>query len=109
MKRFSLIVFVLLFVAASLAFAHGNKKHVLGTVQKIGAGSILVKASDGKSVEVKIVPATIFVKGDQPARLEDLAVGDRVVIHASVKGDALEADEVKFGSAHAPAKKTSPP
>lgn len=108
MKRFSVVVFALLFVAASLAFAHGNKKHVLGTVQKIGAGSILVKASDGKSVEVKIVPATIFVKDDHPARLEDLAVGDRVVIHASVKSDALEADEVRFGSARHPAEKTSP-
>jgi hypothetical protein len=94
--------------------AHGDKKHVVGTLEKINSDSVVVKTADGKSVEVKLVAATAYVsrveKIDKPAKVSDLAVGDRVVIHATPKGEALEADEVKFspaGSAHtaAPAAK----
>lgn len=106
MKRFSFLLFAILLVTASAALAHGNKKHVLGTVEKINADSIVVKTSDGKSVDVKLVPATVFLKNSQPSKLQDLAVGDRVVIHATPKGDTLEADEVKFGSPGPSAKKS---
>ena len=93
------------------AFAHGNKIHVMGTV-------------DGKSVEVKLVAATVYVRHvadsskpaspdeDKPAKLSELAVGDMVVIHATPKDNNLEADEVKFsvpgsGKAGASAKPNS--
>jgi sialic acid synthase SpsE len=33
---------------------------------------------------------------DEPANVKNLAVGDLVVIHATPKGSALEADEIKF-------------
>jgi hypothetical protein len=98
------------------ALAHGNKVHVRGTVEKISAESLLVKTLDGKSVEVKLVASTVYVshisdKGskpsdlneDKPAKLSDIAVGDLVVIHATPKDSALEADEIKF-SAPAPSK-----
>jgi hypothetical protein len=91
------------------AFAHGDLKHVSGTVEKITASSIFVKTADGKSVEVKIVLSTVYVfhvasqsgtpsdaSQDKPAKLADLAVGDRVLIHAKPNGDTLEAAEVKF-------------
>ena len=32
----------------------------------------------------------------RPAKFADLAVGETVVIHATPKGEELEADEVKF-------------
>jgi hypothetical protein len=35
---------------------------------------------------------------DKPAALSDLAVGENVVIHATPKGDDLEADEVRFST-----------
>ncbi len=60
-------------------------------------------------MEVKLAASTVYVlhvaqkqsqsapaSEDQPATLADLAVGDLVVIHATPKGGALEADEVKF-------------
>jgi len=96
-------------MVGSAAFAHGDKKHVSGTVEKITADSVLVKTADGKSVEVKLVSSTLYVlhvvnqsgtpssaAADKPAKLSDLAVGDRVLIHATPKGDTLEAAEVRF-------------
>ena len=72
----------------SIAWAHGDKKHVIGTLEKINADSVVVKTAAGKSVEVKLVASTMYVSHagneDKPAKLTDLAVGDRVVIHATL-------------------------
>lgn len=106
MKRNLVLLCVLLLTTASLALAHDTKKHILGTVAKISADSIVVEAKNGKTIEVTIGPATVFLKDGQPAKLQDLALGDRVVIHATPKGLALEADEVRF--APAPPTKTKP-
>ena len=94
-----------------IAFAHGNKVHVRGTVEKISPDSLVVKTMDGKSVEVKIAPSTVFLSRsnneDKPAKAGDLAAGDLVVIHATPKDKILEADEIKF-SAPAVAKPAVP-
>jgi hypothetical protein len=103
------IVSLLAFVAlmASSAFAHGDKKHVMGTLEKINADSVVVKQADGKSVEVRLVSETMYVTRDgKAAKVSDLVVGDRVVIHATPNADrTLSADEIKFsaaGAANAP-------
>ena len=101
----------LILLLTTVAFAHGDKKHVMGTLEKINTDSVIVKQADGKSVEVKLVSATMFVSRDgKAAKVSDLAVGDRVVIHATPTGDTLSADEVKFspGSATAPAAPSKP-
>jgi Domain of unknown function (DUF5666) len=93
-------------LAASVTLAHGDKKHVIGTVEKVNADSVVVKTSAGKSVEVKLVASTMYVSHagneDKPAKVTDLAVGDRVVIHATPKGETLEANEVKFSAPTTP-------
>jgi hypothetical protein len=106
-------------IGMGAALAHGNKVHVKGTVEKIGAESVVVKTPDGKSVEVKLVASTVYVahvmeksgkpsdgNEDKPAKLSDIAVGNVVVIHATPKDNGLEADEVRFSApaATAPAK-----
>jgi hypothetical protein len=89
-------------LVASVALAHGDKTHVMGTLEKINADSVVVKTTAGKSVEVKLVASTVYVwhdvkeNGDTPAKVSDMAVGDRVIIHATPKGERLEANEVKF-------------
>jgi hypothetical protein len=109
---------LLMALVSSIAFAHGTKVHVRGTVEKIGADSVVVKTPDGKSVEVKIAASTVFLSRynneDKPAKASDLAPGDLVVIHASPKDNTLEADEIKFSvptatkpAASAPAKPKS--
>jgi hypothetical protein len=98
----SLLAFVALF--ASAALAHGDKKHVMGTLEKINADSVVVKTANGKSVEVKLVSTTVYVSRDgKTSKSSDLAVGQRVVIHATPEGDTLSADEIKFSPAGAAA------
>jgi Domain of unknown function (DUF5666) len=93
-------LFVLVVLISSVSFAHGDKKHVMGTLEKINADSVVVKQADGKSVEVKLASSTMYVTRDgKAAKVSDLAVGDRVVIHATPNGDTLTADQVKFSAA----------
>jgi hypothetical protein len=105
---------------AGSALAHGNKVHVRGTIEKVNADSMVIKTPDGKSVEVKLVAATVYLlhvidksakpsdaSEDKPAKASDLAAGELVVIHATPKDNALEADEIKF-SVPAPAKTAAP-
>ncbi|HUC53019.1 MAG TPA: hypothetical protein VMR90_03185 [Candidatus Cybelea sp.] len=111
MKVRVFLLALLLALVMDTAFAHGNKVHVIGTIEKISADSVLVKMRDGKSVEVKLVASTIYLSHaadktakpgdppeDKPAKLADVAVGDLVVIHATPKDNTLEADEVKFST-----------
>jgi hypothetical protein len=99
--RLSLLA-LLFALGMGAVFAHGNKIHVRGTVEKISAGSVVVKTADGKSVEVKLAPTTVFLSRsnneDKPAKAGDLAAGDLVVIHATPKDNSLEADEIKFSA-----------
>jgi len=88
---------VLLFLS-TLVFAHGNEKHVMGTVTKVDDGSIVVKTKEGDK-NVMVTPDTKFVKGTAAATQKDVKVGDRVVIHAMPMGDMLHATEVKIGTA----------
>lgn len=106
--RWLTLVLALAFVAGT-TFAHGNKVHIRGKVEKVGADSLQVKTPDGKSVEVKLVASTVYIQhmpvkpgeppnpdDNRPAKLADVAVGDMVVIHATPKEGTLEADEVRF-------------
>lgn len=80
--------------------AHGDKKHVMGTLEKVSAESVTVKTAQGKLVEIKLAATTIYLtKDDKPAKSADLAVGQRVVIHATPKGTELIANQVKFAPA----------
>lgn len=112
MKKKLSSVLAIAVLIASTALAHGDKKHVVGTLEKINADSVVVRNAAGKSVEVKLVASTIYVSHsgneDKPAKLADLAVGDRVVIHATPKGETLEANEVRFSAPTAAASAVKP-
>ena len=103
------IALLIAFALAAPAFAHGDKKHVIGTVEKLSAQAITVKTKEGKLVDVKLAPTTAYVTSDdKPAKFADLAVGQRVVIHADSKGSDLIAATVKFASTAATAAAASP-
>ena len=103
----------LLLFGASVGAAHGDKKHVVGTIEKINSDSVIVKTTEGKSVEVKLAATTAYIlrieKTDKPATAADLAVGQRVVIHATShvttpatpNDETLMADEIKFSPSSA--------
>lgn len=98
--RHAALFIAVLGLMSGAAWAHGDKKHVIGTVTKISADSVTVKTTAAAPVEVKLTSATVYTMranmADKPAKLGDLVVGDHVVIHATPNGDALEADDVKF-------------
>ena len=102
MKTRIAALFVLFTAIAAMSLAHGNKKHVMGIVESVSAGEMVVKQADGSSVTVKLVAGTTYVRKDgAAAKLSDVSVGNRVAIHATPKGATLEADEVKFSPAGA--------
>ncbi len=105
LTRIALLVLALGFAAA--AFAHGDKKHILGTVTKVDSTRIVVETRDHKTVEVAIVPGTTFRKDGKEAKLADISLGDRVSIHARPKAATLEAAEIQIG-APAPLRKPKP-
>src|SRR5581483_10969000 len=99
MKKVAL-AFVFTLVLGAVALAHGDKKHVMGTVEKINPDSLVIQQKNGTSVMVKLSSLTVFFEhtrgADKAAQARDLAVGDLVVIHATPKEGGLEANEVKF-------------
>jgi len=86
-------------LTAAAALAHGGEEHVLGTVTKVTQDAITVKTAKSV-VTVGVVPATTFSKNKVAAKVADLHVGDRVVIHAKEGADEkLVADTVEFAAA----------
>ncbi|HVS74133.1 MAG TPA: hypothetical protein VHE23_01815 [Candidatus Acidoferrales bacterium] len=96
MRRIVISLLVLMLATAAVAAAHDGKKHLLGTVIKIGSNQISIETKDSVTVEVSITPSTVFTKDGKPAKLKDIGLGDRVVIHATAKGTGYEANEVQI-------------
>jgi hypothetical protein len=95
--------FAILF-AGTFAFAHGNYQHVMGTVTKVSPESVTVRTTANDTVEVAITSATKFSKADSVMTIQDVRVGDRVVIHATKTNDGkFIAHTVQIGVAEAAA------
>jgi hypothetical protein len=88
----------LVLLGVTLLFAHGDEKHIMGTVTKVSDSSVTVKDTHGKSVEVAITSTTKFMKDSKAVTAKDVQVGDRVVVHAKQNGNKLEATMVKVGA-----------
>jgi hypothetical protein len=99
MKLTGLIAAVLLAVSA-LVSAHEGNEHVRGVVTAVSARSISVQVSEKDTKTLTLNDKTVFLKSGKPAHLEDLKVGDRVVVDVPEK--TTEAKQIQFG---APAKK----
>ena len=99
MKARVLILIACISLIATAALAHGGEEHVIGTVSKVAPDSITVKTAV-KMVTVAVAPGTKFIKSKAAAKIGDLNVGDRVVIHAKEPAEGkLVADTVEFGAA----------
>jgi hypothetical protein len=71
----------------------------MGVVESVSAEQIVVRAADGHSVPFAITPETRFLRGDAPARREDVRVGERAVVHGKSVGERVEAVRVRLGAA----------
>ena len=98
MQRSFIVFFFVSLFSTSVLSAHGNEKHVIGTITAIAAGSISVETPAHEVQTVQITGETRFFHSGNPSSLNELKVGDRVVIHAKPAGDKLNATEVKSGA-----------
>ena len=99
MKARVLVLVACFSLIAVAAFAHGDEEHVIGTVASVTTDSITVKTTANALVTVAVVPQTTFTKNKSSAKLGDLKVGDRVVIHAKEPSEGkLVADTVQFST-----------
>ena len=89
-------------LTASTVFAHGEMKHVLGTVREIAADQVVIETKDGGKESITVDGNTRYFHGDAPAKAGDLKVGDRVVVHAT-HSNPPTAQSIRF-SASAAAK-----
>ena len=97
--------FILAALLASVpAWAHGSNEHIQGAVTAISAKAITVQLANKTTKTVTVTEHSTFVKSGKRATLQDLTVGDRVVI--DVEKGKLEAEEVRFGPP--PAKAPAP-
>ena len=90
-------------VLGVVAYAHGDKEHIQGTVTQISAKAITVQLANKTTKILTVQSDTAFKMSGKRATLQDLKVGDRVVI--DVDKGKLEAEEVQFGP---PAAKKAP-
>lgn len=99
-RKNKIAVALMIFAVAltSSVFAHEGGKHVMGTVKSIDTDAITVVTTAHQTVTVKVLPTTKFIKSGQPASVQDLKTGERVVIHAKQNGTSLEAEQVQFGA-----------
>ena len=106
MKVRLLLLVACISLMTAAAIAHGDEQHVIGTVASVAKDSITVKTPANALITVAVVPQTTFSKNKAAAKLSDLNVGNRVVIHAKeVAEGKLVADTVQFS---APAAKPAP-
>jgi len=95
---------VLISLFALMAYGHGNEVHVIGKVASISKTSITVLTLKNETKEVLINDKTTFETLNGPAKVDDVKVGDRVVIHADKDGEKLVAHTVRFSSEKSAAK-----
>jgi len=93
-------LFALIFVfTATMAFAHGEGQHVLGTVTKIDQKQLEIKTQKGVIVEVQLNKQTRFKEKGNAKGTNLPAVGDRVVVETIEDNNMLIAIEVNFSAA----------
>lgn len=97
MKRVLMVTIMALF-SVTLMLAHGNEKHLKGVVTQVTNAAITIQTTDGKNVEVGLMPTTKFMKSGKTIIAADIKENDRVVIHAKSNGAKLEATMVMVGS-----------
>jgi len=102
-------LFAIIFAFTStLAFAHGEGQHVLGTVTTIDQTRLEIKTQKGAIVELQLNKQTRFKEKGNPKGTNRPAVGDRVVVEAVEDNNVLTATEVQFAAAKKVMEKKAP-
>lgn len=81
--------------AAGALYAHEGMDHVIGFARAVTPTTITVETAKHEMVTVVLRPNTEVMKSQVKAHMEDLRIGDRVLVHAEKnKAGKLEAEEL---------------
>jgi hypothetical protein len=75
----------------------------MGVVESVTTKQLVIKATDAHSMAIAITEDTLFVRGENPVRADDVQVGERAVVQVKRSGEVAQAVRVKLGAA--PARK----
>ena len=96
-SRLAVLAVLAVVLSPLAATAHEGHDPITGTVTKVRADRIEVKAVDGTSHDVVLTKATTYLKGKTAATRADVKPGVRVVVDATETKGGLEAKEVRMG------------
>ncbi len=85
MKQLLSVVALLLAISTG-AFAHEGNDHVRGVVTAVSAQSVTVQLSNKSTKTITINEKTTYESAGKPGRLDDVKVGDRVVVDVPAHG-----------------------
>ena len=90
------IVSSLLFslIVPGLQAHEGHEHKVMGTVMVVEKAHLEVETSDGEKVSILLNEETKYLRGKLPATVEDIKVGDRIVVTVAEEGGTQTALEV---------------
>ncbi len=99
MKRTLRILAVVSLLVGSPAVAHEKGGRAMGVVESVEKDRIVIKAGDGHSVAFTVNSDTQLLRGEKPASIEDVQVGERAVVNGRRVGEELQAMRVKLAPA----------
>jgi Cu/Ag efflux protein CusF len=86
-------------VCATVAFAHNGIEHLMGTLISKSDSFVVVDTVKHTKVTVMLDPSTTFSFDDKKASVNDLKIGDRVVVNAKEDGNQkLHGISVRWGA-----------
>lgn len=93
-------LFTLTLVSGSVVRAHEGHDHkIMGTITMAAADHIMLKDKDGRNITVQVTKDT-KVKSRPAMKVEDIKVGTRVVVTATMeKNKSLKAKTIEVGVA----------
>jgi PDZ domain-containing secreted protein len=97
MKPRMICAVVIIGLFTGLALAHDGSKHVKGTVVEVGENSIIVETLEKQKHTIAVDEKTKFEKSGSAATMQELKVGDRVVVDVHESGETMHGSLVRFG------------
>ena len=100
-RFFSLMVLLISLVLPSLAWGHGDSKHILGTVVETTQHHVVVKTTKGESVSINFRSNTNFQQNGINSKDARPQAGDRLIAEVSKDGETFVASEIRFSTTNA--------
>jgi hypothetical protein len=87
------------FALTTAAYAHNGIEHVMGTLSAKSPASVTVETPKHTKVTVLLDPSTTYSFNDKTASLNDLKIGERVVVNAKESADEkLHGVSIRWGA-----------